>query len=87
MSMTKGIVVLVVLAAIALFVPFVPQTQASGQFLGAHYQQSAVVSPTFYAFHCGAFVNSQVAAQLGSGYTGIYQLSKGYTFTCNYNNQ
>ena len=87
MSATKWIAVLVLLAVVALFVPFVPQTQASGQFLGAYYSRTAVVSPTYYAFHCGAFVNSQVAAQLGSGYTGIYQLSKGYTFTCDYTSQ
>ncbi len=78
---------LVVLAAVVLFVSFVPTTQSSGHFLGAHYQQSADVSPTCYAFHCGAYVNSQVSAQLASGYTGILQLSKGYTFTCNYNSQ
>jgi hypothetical protein len=87
MSKTKWIAALVLLGAFALFVPFVPQTQASGQFIGAHYQRSAVVSPTYYAFGCGAFVNSQVAAQLGSGFSGIYQLSKGYTFTCNYSSQ
>ena len=87
MSTTKWIAVFVILAAIALFVPFVPQTQASGQFLGAHYQRTADVSPTYYAFHCGAYVNSQIVAQLGSGYTGLYQLSKGYTFTCNYTSQ
>ncbi len=78
---------LVSLAVVALFVPFVPQTQASGQFPGAHYQRTAVVSPTYYFFRCGAFVNSQVAAQLSSGYSGFYQLSKGYTFTCSYNSQ
>jgi hypothetical protein len=87
MTKTKWIAVLVLLAVVALFVPFVPQTLASGQVLGAHYQRTAVVSPTYYAFGCGAFVNSQIAAQLGSGYSGIYQLSKGYTFTCNYNSQ
>ncbi len=87
MSTKKWIVVLVLLALVALFVPFVPQTQASGQFLGASYKQSAVVSPTYYAFHCGSYVNAQVTAQLGSGYEGIYQLSKGYTFTCNYSSQ
>ena len=76
---------MVLLAAVALFVPFVPQTQASGQILGAHYQRSAVVSPTYYVFHCGSYVDSKVSAQLGSGYSGFYQLSKGYTFACNYN--
>lgn len=87
MKATKWIAVLVLVALVALFVPFVPQTQAQGQFLGAHYQRSAVVSPTYYAFHCGSFINSQISAQLGSGYSGFYQLSKGYTFTCNYNSQ
>jgi hypothetical protein len=87
MSATKWIVVLVLLALVALFVPFVPQTQASGQFLGAHYQRTADVSPTYYLFHCGAYANPQVSAQLGSGYSGLYQLSQGYSFTCNYNSQ
>ncbi len=87
MTKTMWAIALVLLGAVALFVPFVPQTQASGHFLGAHYQQTAVVSPTFYAFHCGAYVNSQFSAQLASGYSGFYQLSKGYTFTCNYNSQ
>ena len=85
MNAKKWIVVLVLVGAFALFVPFVPMTQASGQFLGAHYQQSADVSPTYYFFHCGSLVNSHVATELGSGYAGFYQLSKGYTFTCNYN--
>jgi hypothetical protein len=85
MSRTKWVVLLVLLASVALFVPFVPQTQASGQMLGAHYQRSAVVSPTYYVFHCGSYVDSKVSAQLGSGYSGFYQLSKGYTFACNYN--
>ncbi len=75
------------LALVALFVPFVPQTQASGHFLGASYRQTSDVSPTYYAFHCGSYVNSQFVTQLGSGYTGLVQLSKGYTFSCNYNSQ
>lgn len=87
MSKTRLAVALLLIGAMALFVPLVPQTQASGQFLGTHYQRTAVVSPTYYVFHCGAFVNSQVSAQLASGYTGFYQLSKGYTFACNYSNQ
>ena len=87
MTSKKWVAALVLLALVALFVPFVPQTQASGNFLGAHYQQSADVSPTFYLFHCGSYVNSRITAQLGSGYSGIYQLSKGYTFACNYNTQ
>ena len=87
MNKTKWIAVLVLLGAIALFVPFVPQTQASGHFLGANYQRSADVSPTYYLVGCGAYVNSQFTAQLASGYTGIAQLSKGYTFACNFNAQ
>lgn len=87
MSTKKWIVVLALAALVALFVPFVPQTQASGHFLGASYQRSAMVSPTYYAFHCGSFINSQISTQLGSGYSGFYQLSKGYTFTCSYNTQ
>ena len=85
--MTNWIVAVGLLVAVALFVPFIPQTQASGHFLGANYQRSAVVSPSYYAFHCGSYVDSKVTAQLGSGYAGFYQLSKGYTFTCNYNSQ
>ncbi|HKT21700.1 MAG TPA: hypothetical protein VJR06_03625 [Nitrososphaerales archaeon] len=87
MSAKIWIMALVLVALVALFVPFVPQTQASGQFLTAHYQRTADVSPTYYLFHCGAYVNSQIATQLGTGYTGFYQLSKGYTFTCSYNVQ
>lgn len=85
MSARLWVAVLVILGVVALFVPFVPQTQASGQFLGAHYHQTADVSPTYYFFHCGSYVNSQASAQLGVGYSGFYQLSKGYTFACNYN--
>jgi hypothetical protein len=84
---TKWIAVLVVLGVIALFVPVVPQTQASGQFIGVHYQRTADVSPTYYFFRCGSYVNSQLSAQLASGYTGLYQFSKGYAFTCNINTQ
>jgi hypothetical protein len=85
MSARKWAAVILVVALVALFVPFVPQTFASGTFLGGHYQKTAVVSPTYYAFHCGSYVNSQVSAQLSSGFSGFYDLSKGYTFTCNYN--
>jgi hypothetical protein len=84
---TKWIAVLVLLGVVAFFVPFVPQTLASGQFIGVHYQRTADVSPTYYLFHCGSYVNSQLSAQLASGYTGFYQFSKGYTFTCNINTQ
>lgn len=87
MSATKWIVVLVLVALVALFVPFIPQAQTSGQFFGVHYQRTADVSPTYYFLHCGAYMNSQVSAQLGSGYSGLYQLSKGYAFTCIYNAQ
>lgn len=87
MSARMWIAVLVLVALAALFVPFVPQTQASGQFLTGHYQRTADVSPTYYLFHCGAYVNSQISAQIGSGYSGFYQLSKGYSFECNYNVQ
>jgi len=87
MSKTRWAVALLLIGAVALFVPLVPQTFASGQFPGAHYQRSAVVSPTYYVFHCGAFVNSEVTAQLASGYSGFYKLSKGYNFACNYSSQ
>lgn len=78
---------LVLVALVALFVPFIPQTQASAHFVTASIQRTADVSPTYYLFHCGAFTNSQITAQLGGGYTGFYQLSKGYSFECNYNVQ
>ena len=81
----RWIAALVILGLVALFVPFVPQTQASGQFLGTHYQRSADVSPTYYLFGCGSYVNSHIMAQFTSSYTGLYQLSQGYSFTCNYN--
>ena len=87
MSKTRWAIALLLIGAVALFVPLVPQTQASGQFLGAHYQRTAVASPTYYIFQCGAFVNSQISAQLASGYSGFYQLSKGYNFACNYSSQ
>ncbi len=83
MSVKKWIVVFVLLAAVALFVPFIPQTQASGHFLGAHYANTADVSPTYYAFHCGSYANAQFMTNLGN-FTSVYQLSKGYTFACNY---
>jgi hypothetical protein len=85
MSRTKWVVLLVILAAVALFVPFVPQTQASGQILSTEYQRTAVVSPTYYFFHCGSYVDHKVSAQFASGYSGFYQLSKGYSFACYYN--
>lgn len=84
MSATKWVALLAVLTMVVIFVPFVPQTQASGSFLGAHYRQSSVVSPTYYAFHCGSYINSQYSASLGN-LTGVYQTTKGYTFACNYN--
>ncbi|MDG6983919.1 MAG: hypothetical protein JRN28_05170 [Nitrososphaerota archaeon] len=87
MSARVWVAALVLVALVALFVPFVPQTQASGQFFAAHYQRTADVSPTYYVFHCGAYINSQIAAQIGSGYSGFYQISKGYSFSCNYNVQ
>ena len=86
MKAKKWIAAIVILAAVALFVPFVPQTQSSGQVLGAHYSQTASVSPTYYAFHCGSYVDSRFSVQLGSGYSGFYQMTKGYSFSCNYNN-
>jgi len=85
MGLSKWIVVVGLVVAVALFVPFIPQTQSSWHFLGAQYQETAMVSPSYYMFHCGSYVNSRVTAQLGSGYSGFYQLTKGYTFTCNYN--
>jgi hypothetical protein len=84
MSARKWAIVLLIVGLIALFVPFVPQTNSSGQFFGAHYASTATVSPTYYVFHCGSYVNSRITAQLTSGYTGIYDLSKGYTFSCVY---
>lgn len=84
MSVKKWMVALVLIGLVVLFVPFVPQTQASGHFLGAHYQETADVSPTYYLFHCGSYVNPRLSAQFGSGYTGFYQLAQGYTFTCDY---
>jgi hypothetical protein len=83
----KWIVALLIIALVVIFVPFVPQTRASGHILGAQYQQTAMVSPTYYVFHCGSYFNSQVSAQFASGYSGFYQLSKGYTFTCSFNTQ
>ena len=87
MSKTRWAIALLLIGAVALFVPLVPQTQASGQFLGAHYQWSSVVSPTYCVFHCGALVNSQITARLASGYGRLYQLSKGYNFACNYSSR
>jgi hypothetical protein len=83
MSAKKWIALLALVALVALFVPFVPQTQASGSLFGAHYQHTSVVSPTFYAFQCGSFINSRVTATLGT-FSGVYQITKGYNFACNY---
>lgn len=85
MSARKWVAVFVIVGLIALFVPFIPYTSASGQFFGAHYQSTADVSPSYYAFHCGSYMNSRISAQLGSGFSGFYNLAKGYTFTCVYN--
>ena len=87
MSKKVWIAVLALVALVALFVPFVPQTQASGQFLTAHFQRSADVSPSYYAFHCGAYMNSQISTKIGSSYSGLYHISKGYSFSCDYNVQ
>ena len=87
MSATKWVASFLLLLAIALFVPFIPQTQASGHFVGVQYQQTAIVSPTYYVFHCGSYVDMKVSAQLGSHMTGEYHPSTGYTFACNYNSQ
>ncbi len=85
MSARKLAIVLIVIAFIALFLPFIPHTNSSGQFFGAQYQTTADVSPTFLVFHCGSYVNSHFAAQLASGFSAFYHLSKGYTFSCVYN--
>jgi len=84
---SKWLVLLVVVGAVALFVPFIPQTQAMGRFVGGQYQQTAIVSPTYYVFHCGSYVDLRVTAQLGSEFAGFYQLPKGYAFSCDYNSQ
>ncbi len=84
MSRRKWVAVIVIAALIALFVPFVPQTSASGQFFGAHYQRTATVSPSYYAFHCGSYIDSRYSAELGA-YSSFYQVASGYTFSCIYN--
>jgi len=87
MSATRWIILLLFLLGVALFIPFIPQTQASGHFVGVQYQQTAVVSPSYYVFHCGSYVDMEVSAHLGSHMAGNYQPSAGYTFTCNYSSQ
>jgi len=87
MSAKKWTVMLLLLFAVALFVPSIPQIQASGHFVGVQYQQTAIVSPSYYVFHCGSYIDSKVTTQLGSHLSGDYQLSTGYTFSCNYNSQ
>jgi hypothetical protein len=84
MRVRKWVAAIIMLAIVALFVPFVPQTVASGQFLGAQYHHTAVVSPSYYIFHCGSYVDSRYSTGLGS-ISGIYQASKGYTFSCAFN--
>ena len=84
MGARKWVLALFLLTLVAIFVPFVPQTQASGHILGAKYKQSSVVSPSYYAFHCGSYISSQLSASLGT-FSSAYQVSKGYTFACNYN--
>lgn len=83
MSAKMWIAAIFLLALVALFVPFIPQTTASGHFLGAHYANTADVSPTYYAFHCGSYANARFLTQLGN-FTSVYDLSKGYSFSCNY---
>lgn len=80
----KWIAVMVAVGIIALFIPFIPQTTSSGRFFGAQYERTATVSPSYYVFHCGSYMNNGYTAQLGSGYAGFDQLSKGYTFSCVY---
>ncbi len=78
-----GLVLALVL--VAVFVPFVPATIASGRFLSIHYQQTASESPSYYAFHCGSYIDPRVSAQIGSAFDAFYQLSRGYSFSCDYN--
>ncbi len=78
-----GLVLALVL--VAVFVPLVPATIASGQFLSIHYQQTASESASYYAFRCGSYINPRVSAQIGSGFAAFYQLSRGYSFSCDYN--
>jgi len=85
MKHKKIVGIAIALALVALFIPFVPTTIASGQFLSVHYQQTASESPSYYAFHCGSYINPRVSAQIGSGFAAFYQLSKGYSFSCDYN--
>ncbi|HUK79630.1 MAG TPA: hypothetical protein VLU91_03085 [Nitrososphaerales archaeon] len=87
MSATRWVVLFLLLFGIALFVPFIPQTQNSGHLAGVQYQQTAIVSPSYYVSHCGAYVDMQLTAQIGSHIAGNYQPSRGYTFTCNYSSQ
>ncbi len=82
-GITAGLVL--ALALVAVFVPFVPATIASGQVLSVHYQQTVSESPSYYAFHCGSYINPRVSAQIGRNFAAFYQLSKGYSFSCNYN--
>ena len=75
MSAMKWMMLVGVLVIVALIVPFIPQTQSSGQFLGVQYQRSAIVSPSYYAFHCGAYVDSKVTAQLGYFFFFDYEIT------------
>ncbi len=86
-AMKHGKMVGLVLAVVfvAVFVPLVPATMSSGHFLSVQYKQTASESPSYYAFHCGSYINPQVSAQVGSGFSAVYQLSKGYSFSCSYN--
>jgi hypothetical protein len=84
MGARKWIAVAVVLAVVALFVPLVPQTLAAGSIARAHYQRTAVVSPSYYVFHCGSYVNAQVSVQLTPSISSLYQAGKAYTFSCEY---
>ncbi len=84
MNHKKWVALVAVVGLTALFVPFLPMTSRSGQVLGAHYQVTSTVSPTYYVFHCGSYVKSGVTADFGSGYTAFYQMSRGYIFSCVY---
>ncbi len=84
MSARKWAIVLVVVGLVFFLAPFVPYTSASGHILGASYRVTADVSPSYYLFRCGSYINHEATAT-AQGFSSMYQITQGYTFTCNYN--
>lgn len=83
-ELSKAPIVVVLAIILALFLPIIPFTQSSSWFYGAgNTTVKADVSPTFWLFHCGAYINANTTTTvLGIGSTS--PSSTGYNFNCNF---